>query len=238
MPTDAELRSRFQLPPPAPGVQKIAGLVAGRESATMEEIAEIISSDESMTRRLICMAYPRVSAREGATVDMAISRLGINCVVLLLVGDLLTRAVYDTFSLMVSIQLEADDPALMPIEDHGRLTGTVKFNGTANGQVSLAFSNNLGLLIAARLLGGNDEDEFPPEVVTDAVGEIVNIVTGNLQSRLHDAGLTSQMEVPQVENQNEFPQSEVEGASTEQFFFREGTRGLGVNLCINPFASA
>jgi CheY-specific phosphatase CheX len=238
MPSDADLRVRFQLPPLAPGVKKIASLVAGREKASMEEIAQIIEGDESMSRRVIIMAYPRVAARADATVDMAISRLGINCIIMLLVGDLLTRAVTDTFETMVSIRLETDDPSLMPIEHHGRLTGSVKFNGIANGQVSLAFSNDLGLLSATRLLGGNDDDEFPPDVVSDAVGEIVNIVTGNLQSRLHDAGLESQMEVPEVLVQYGFPKSEVEGASTEQFFFRQATRGLGVNLCINPFSES
>lgn len=231
-----DLRARFHLPPLSPGVQRIAGLVGGRETASMEEIAEIISTDESMTRRLIIMAYPRISARDGATVEMAISRLGLNCTIVLLIGDLLTRAVTETFATMVSILLETDDPSLMPIEEHGHLTASVNFNGRTSGKVALSFSQELSGLIAARILGDGDEGEYPLDVITDAIGEIVNIVTGNLQSRLHDAGLDSKMEIPQVSANQDLVANSIPGASSEQFFFRQGTRGLGVNLCINPFS--
>ncbi len=71
-----DLRAKYQLPAQPPNVQKIAGLVKGRASASMDEITEIINSETGVTQRLISMAYPRQQARQGATVQMATSRLG------------------------------------------------------------------------------------------------------------------------------------------------------------------
>ena len=73
-------------------MQKIAGLAKGRESASMDEITEIISTDSGVTQRLMSMAYPKTAARLGATVQMATSRLGVNRVIVVMVGDLLTKA--------------------------------------------------------------------------------------------------------------------------------------------------
>ena len=230
-----DLRAKFQLAPQPPSVQKIAGLVKGRESASMDEIVRIIDTDRLVTQRLITMAFPRAAARKDATVQMATSRLGITRVIMVIVGDLLTQAVIETFETMVSLPLETDNPSLMPAAEPGQLIGSVKFKGRTNGEVTLMFSPYLSLFITARLMDGNLEDEYPPEVITDAIGEIVNIVTGNLQSRLYDAGLPSEVELPQVMLQSTFPKDTIPGSSSEQFFFHHDTHGLGVNLCIAPF---
>ncbi len=229
-----DLRARFQLPPQPPGVQRIAGLVKGKETSSMDEIVEIIDKDHSVTKRLITMAFPRAAAREGATVQMATSRLGVNRVIVVLVGDLLTQAVIETFETMVAMTLETDDPSAMSMAEHGYLTGTVKFTGQTNGYVTLALSPHLSLLISARLLGGTLDDEYTPEVINDAIGELVNIVTGNLQSRLCDAGLPSEVGLPEVKFQPTLPKDTVAGGSTEQFYFRQGMYTLAVNLSIDP----
>ena len=230
-----DLRAKFQIPPLPANVKKIAGLVRGRQSATMDEIVRIIDTDRLVTQRLITMAFPRPAARRNATVQMATSRLGVTRVIVVIVGDLLTQAVIETFETMVSLPLEIDDPALMPSPEQGQLIGSVKFKGGTNGEVRLSFSPYLSLFITARLTEGNLEDEYSPEVVNDAIGEIVNIVTGNLQSRLYDAGLPSEVGLPEVGLQSTFPTDTIPGSSSEQFFFRNATHGLGVNLCIAPF---
>jgi CheY-specific phosphatase CheX len=231
----AKLRAKFQIAPLPADVDKIAGLVKGKDNSSMEEIVKIIDTDRVVTQRLITMAFPRPAARKDATVQMATSRLGITRVILLLVGDLLKQAVIETFETMVSLSLEIDDLAQMPSPQQGQLIASVKFKGKTNGEVTLAFSPYLSLFITARLMDGNLEDEYPPEVVNDTIGELVNIITGNLQSRLYDAGLPSEVELPEVKLQTSFPAETIPGSSSEQFFFRNATHGLGVNLCIVPF---
>lgn len=232
-----ELRARYGLRPLPPGVGKIAGLVKERQTASMDRITKIIGADSVMTQRLVTMAFPKVAARTGATVNSATSRLGVNRVILVIVGDILKEAVTETFETMISIPLQMDDLSEMPISQPGQLTGTVKFKGKANGQVTLAFSRNLTILVAARLTGGNLEDEYSEEILRDAIGEIVNIVTGNLQSRLHDAGLESEVGLPEVTRPSSFPNDTIPGGSSERFFFHQGMNNLTVNLSIAPFPS-
>jgi CheY-specific phosphatase CheX len=232
-----ELRARYGLRPLPPGVGKIADLVKEKQSASMDRLTKIIGADSMMTQRLVTMAFPKVAARTGATVQSATSRLGVNRIILVIVGDILKEAVTETFETMVSIPLQMDDLTEMPISPPGQLTGSVKFTGKAHGQVTLGFSRNLTTLVATRLTGGNLDDEYPEEILRDAIGEIVNIVTGNLQSRLQDAGLPSEVSVPEVTRPSGFPNDTIPGGSSERFFFHQGSNNLTVNLSIAPFPS-
>ncbi len=228
-----DLRSKFRLAPLPTGVNKIAGLVQGKNSASMDEITNILDPDQMTSQRLISMAYPRPAARVGATVQMATSRLGLNRVIVVLVGDLLTQALMETFETMVALPVEIGNSSAMTSAEHGYLTGSVKFTGQATGQVTLTFSPHLSLLITTKLLGGNLEDH-DAEAIHDAIGELVNIITGSLQSKLCDAGLPSEVGLPEVSYQASLPKEPVPGGSMDQFFFCQGAHTLAVTLSIDP----
>ena len=227
-----DIRNRFHLPPLSPNVQKIAQLVSGRESAPMDEIVKILNCDASLSTRIITMAYPRVAARAGATVESAVSRLGIEYLIVLLIGELLSRAVKETFATMVSIKLEIGDPAKRPADRTQFHAAFVDFTGRANGRVLLEFSPELGYGIASRLLG---ETNFSAELLTDAIGELVNIVTGNLQSQLDALGLGSKMQTPKPATKAIVEQKGIAGSRTEDMYFFEGPLDLCVHLCIKTF---
>jgi CheY-specific phosphatase CheX len=229
-----DLREKFQLAPQPESVSKIARLVKGRANASMDEIAKIIESeDHTVSKRLISMAYPRPNSRIGATVQMATSRLGVNQVIVVMVGDLLTKAVVETFETMLSMTLETDTACAISLADHGYLTASVKFTGQCNGQVTLAFSPHFSMVLAAQLLETGPDDELSAEAINDVIGEIVNIVTGNLQSRLSDAGMPSEVAIPEVRFQRSLSR---EGVS-DQFFFCTGIHTMIVLLTIDPSAS-
>jgi CheY-specific phosphatase CheX len=232
-----DLRTKYNLAPQPVSVDKIAGLVKGRASASMEEITEIIDSNTGVTQKLISLAYPKQAARLGATVQMATSRLGVNRVIVVMVGDLLTKSVIETFETMVEMTLEVND-APVPLADHGYLTGTVRFTGENSGQVTLAFSPHLSLLITAKIMGGDlGGEEHTPEIINDAVGELVNIVTGSLQSKLSDAGLRSEVGLPEVRFVSTLPrEAAIEGGSSDQFNFRCGVHTLVAHLSVDPSA--
>ena len=231
------VRAKFHLPAEPEGVKKIVDLVKGKDSSSMQEIVRIIDTDHMVSQRLIKMAYPKAAARQGATVQMATSRLGVNRVIVVMVGELLSQAVIETFETMVSMTLEKDDSPSISLGDHYLLTGTVKFSGKTNGIVSLAFSPHLTLLLCARLMDGTMDDKYPPEVTHDVVGEIVNIITGNLQSRLCDAGFPSEMGLPEVKYVPTLPKDTVRGGSSDQFFFRHSIYSLAAHLSVDPKSS-
>ena len=231
------VRAKFHLPPQPEAVHKIVDLVKGKERSSMDEIVGIIKSDCAVSQRLIKMAYPKAASREGATVLMATSRLGINNVIVVMVGQLLIQAVLETFETMASMTLEKEEAPSMSMGDHYLLVATVKFSGKTNGIVSLAFSPHLTLLLCARLMDGTMDDKYPPEVTHDVVGEIVNIITGNLQSRLCDAGFPSEMGLPEVKYVPTLPKDTVRGGSSDQFFFRHSIYSLAAHLSVDPKSS-
>jgi CheY-specific phosphatase CheX len=234
----AALRAKFSMRPQPANIDQIAGLVKGRESASMDELNNIITGTQGVTQRLINMAYPRQAARLGATVQMATARLGVNRVIVVMIGDLLTQAAYETFETMASMPLEKDDPTAIAMPEHGFLTGSVKISGKTNGQVTLALSPHLSLIIAAQILGASMDEELAPDVINDAIGELVNIMAGNLQSRLADAGLPSEVSVPDVTFRTTLPKEAVPGGSSDLFFFRHGMHTITLHLTINPSAPA
>jgi CheY-specific phosphatase CheX len=231
-----DLRNKYNLAPQPLVVNKIAGLVKGRSSASMEEINELITTNTGVTQKLITLAYPKQQARIGATVQMATSRLGVNRVIVVMVGDLLTKAIIETFETMVDMKLEVEDRATT-LADHGYLIGTVRFTGENNGQVALAFSPHMAMFLAAHLMGGElGGEEHTPGMINDTVGELVNIVTGSLQSKLTDAGLRSEVSLPEVVYQTSLPKEAVNGGSSDFFFFRSGSHSVVAHLSIDPSA--
>jgi CheY-specific phosphatase CheX len=231
-----DLRAQFKLAPVPGGVDQIAGLVKGKETASMHEITNIINRDRAVTQRCMITAYPKAAAREGATLSMATTRLGLSRVISLIVADLLQQAVVDTFNTMVSLDMKSEDPSQMPMPPGGLLIGSARFTGRATGDVLLAFPHAFSRYITAHLFGGQPEDKWETAVIHDAVGELVNIVTGNLQSRLSDAGLPSEMGLPEVKQAAIFPTVTILGGSSDRFYYRNGNHHLGVNLCISPFS--
>jgi CheY-specific phosphatase CheX len=234
----SDLRAKYKLPPLPPNVQKIAGLVKGRSSASMDEITDIINTDSGVTQRLITLAYPKPSARQGTTIQMATARLGVNRVIVVMVGDLLTKAVIETFETMAEMTMDVVDASSLMPADHGYLTGTVRFTGPTSGKVSLAFSPFLSMMIAAKIMGGGLDDEQSAESINDAIGELVNIVTGNLQSKLSDAGLASEVTLPEVKFESVLTRETNQGASSDEFFFKCGTHTLIAHLSVDPSAQA
>ncbi len=231
-----DLRAQFNLAPVPGGVEQIAGIVNGKDNADMREITKIINRDAAVTQRCMITAYPKAEMRENATLDMATTRLGLSRVISLIVADLLQLAVVDTFSTMIGFQMKAEDPAQMPNPPGGFIIGSARFTGRATGDVLLAFPIPFGRFVTAHLLGASQDEKFTPETINDALGELVNIVTGNLQSRLSDAGLPSEMGLPDVKQQSVFPSVTILGGSSDRFYFRSGDKHLGVNLCISPFS--
>ncbi|HEX4140641.1 MAG TPA: chemotaxis protein CheX [Candidatus Methylacidiphilales bacterium] len=230
-----DLRAQFKLAPVPSGVEQIAGLVNGKESE-MREITRIINRDQAVTQRCMLTAYPKEELRANATLDMATTRLGLSRVISFIVADLLQQSVIETFNTMIGIELQSEDPAKMPAPKGNLIIGSARFTGRATGDVLLAFPQPFGRLITAQLLGGSPEDAWPVESIHDALGELVNIVTGNLQSRLADAGLPSEMGLPTVKQQSVFPTVTILGGTSDRFYFRNGEYDLGVNLCISPFS--
>jgi chemotaxis protein CheX len=108
------------------------------------------------------------------------------------------QAVPDVFLGMLSMELSAETPAPFPLEAAGQIIGSVGFIGEATGIIYLYAGINFAKIITARMLGIEDAEVDPGEMVNDAVGELSNMVAGYVKSRLCDAGSQCTLTIPSV----------------------------------------
>jgi chemotaxis protein CheX len=74
------------------------------------------------------------------------------------------------------------------------MSGSVGLSGKVNGVVYTTFSEQTARHIAEKILGV----EVGEAEVIDAVGELTNVVAGNLKSRLCDLGFNCTLSIPSV----------------------------------------
>jgi|HubBroStandDraft_5_1064220.scaffolds.fasta_scaffold1044075_1 chemotaxis protein CheX len=100
---------------------------------------------------------------------------------MLFTEDVVTEITSSVWKAFLSESDEIAPIALMPA--NASLTGTVFISGSWNGLVSLTCSS-VAAARAAALMFDADVEHVSPADVLDAVGELVNIVGGNLKGML------------------------------------------------------
>jgi chemotaxis protein CheX len=110
-----------------------------------------------------------------------------------------TNAVRGVFKTMLSMPLELEEPPNIASVTTGKhIIGTVGFAGAAMGNVSLFASRDFAREITAAMLGMGLDEIGGDEEVHDVVGEVCNMVGGDLKSRLCDAGFTCSLSIPSI----------------------------------------
>jgi flagellar motor switch protein FliN len=110
----------------------------------------------------------------------------------------------DVFETMFSLKIEAAEAV-----SAGRLTGlrnvsSVCFAGDATGIVSIHVDKELSRRMAANMLGMRTEEIEGEDEIRDMLGELGNIVGGNLKSALTDTGLRCALSTPAVTTGSDF----------------------------------
>jgi len=215
-------------------IKKLARLVDIRQVASLDEIAKVIDNDSALTGPLMRRAYPKAPVREAATLQMATSRVGINYIIVLLITDLITQFVLETFQERAGMALVKDDPSLMLHEGRSYLVATVRFKGKASGTLFFVFSSTMSLQVADRLLGAGEE--MTMENINSAVSEITGIIATNLEAGLTAGRMPCKVDPPVVTLEETYPEERIHGGTNEEFYFRQGSHGLRVHLSVSPFS--
>ena len=95
----------------------------------------------------------------------------------------ISQFVTDTWSAFVSMQVAPTDKPFVPQGKEDTLAGCVQITGKWQGTVTLYAPRELGKKIAANMYGLN-ETEVDNQQVQDIIGEITNIIAGNIKSLL------------------------------------------------------
>lgn len=108
-------------------------------------------------------------------------------------------AVCEVFSTMLNLEAlpdEVDDASPPPISVTG-VSGQISFTGKMNGALYQNFSEKLARICAGRIMG-NDGSGLSEAEINDVVGELTNMVTGNLKSKMADKGFNCTLSIPTV----------------------------------------
>ena len=136
---------------------------------------------------------------------------------------------------MLGLKLESVHPKAVTQFPGEHLLGTIEFSGKAEGRVYLRLSKEGAKRVAAGVLGLKAEELNDAAEINDAVGELLNIITGNFKSNLCDAGLDCRLHTPIVAGANNFDVPTVPGGGLEHMAFRAPQVLLLVDVTVNPW---
>ena len=99
---------------------------------------------------------------------------------------------------MLSMEVNPEPSSPLTPDPDGQIIGSVGFIGEATGIIYLYAGMGFARVITSRLLGFPESEVDPGEMVTDAIGELSNMVVGYVKSRLCDRGLSCTLTIPSV----------------------------------------
>ena len=233
-----ELSRRDGFAPKPESASRLTQLVS-RQDADLDEIAKVINKDPSLRTRLLRVANPEAeNEAEYAieTVEDALMRSGMGCVLVLAMSSPLELALTKTFQTMLSLKIAAADPREIKPLVGEHLVCNIDFSGKVVGHVLLRMSCDAGRLIAAGILGTAAEDLNDPIEIRDVAGELLNIMTGNFKSNLCDAGLECKLSPPEVRITTDFSSVAKRAGSIERMAFSTGAIQIFVEVTANPWS--
>lgn len=110
-----------------------------------------------------------------------------------------TQEVFDT---MLSMDLAEQEHK--EFSGASRIVGSVSLAGSVSGTVNIHVSNIFAAQITANMLGMEFDEIDSEEEVHDVIGELSNMIGGDLKSRLCDAGFTCELSIPSITSGKDF----------------------------------
>ena len=132
----------------------------------------------------------------------------------------ITTALTEVFDTMLSMEVEPFDTDLQELTNGKMFVGSVSFAGKVMGNVRIYLKDTFAHIIAAAMLDMETE-EVEEEEVFDVIGELSNMIGGDLKSRLCDSGMTCELSIPSVMSGSDFKIESMGWLRHEYFAFRQ-----------------
>ena len=110
-----------------------------------------------------------------------------------------TQEVFDT---MLSMELTEQEH--QEFTGASRIVGSVSLAGSVSGTVNIHVSDIFASQITANMLGMELDEIDSDEEVHDVIGELSNMIGGDLKSHLCDAGFTCELSIPSITSGKDF----------------------------------
>ncbi|MBW1780310.1 MAG: chemotaxis protein CheX [Deltaproteobacteria bacterium] len=132
----------------------------------------------------------------------------------------ITNSVYEVFDTMLSMGVQISDRGLYVESDGKRIVGSVGFAGKLMGNVSVHVNEGFARLITAAMLGMEPDEIEGEDEIYDVIGELSNMIGGDLKSRFCDADLTCELSIPSITSGSDFMMETKGWTRHESFVFQ------------------
>ncbi len=104
----------------------------------------------------------------------------------------LISEVIEEFAMMVM------EPAEPDVQVTPEIVGWIDFTGVTRGRLSMACGMQMGSMLAATLLGLDEDEQEAAEKSADAVGEMLNVIGGHVITAMYEASDRITLSLPTV----------------------------------------
>lgn len=139
-------------------------------------------------------------------------------------------AVIEVFDTMLSMSIEPVDEVPEERPTSERIVGAVNFAGEVMGLITIDVSRQFSQVMTASMLDVEVDEIEGPDPVKDLLGEISNIVGGNLKSAFLDAGYDCSISTPSITAGSDFTIESLNMKTFERFVFQSGTDQVWVEV--------
>lgn len=140
--------------------------------------------------------------------------------------------VIELFDMMLSMKLDLSDLESVQDIEGVRTLGMINFAGEVMGSLNLQLSHTFARIITSKMIDKPLEEVKEEEEIKDVIGELCNIVAGNLKSGFCDSGLKCEISPPSITVGDDFRIETLNMARYEQFVFKFYEHDIFVQVCV------
>ncbi|UCD82309.1 MAG: chemotaxis protein CheX [Desulfobacterales bacterium] len=134
--------------------------------------------------------------------------------------EFITNAVREIFDTMLSMDMETVEEPSVANFNGSRIVGSIGFAGLVMGNLNLHVDEAFARRMTAAMLDMETDEIEGSEDIHDVIGELCNMICGDLKSRLCDEGLTCELSIPSITSGKEFTIEAQGWARSERYGFR------------------
>ena len=188
---------------------------AGEETLHVEIAVKFLMEDESDLHSILKLK--KIDISKFQRLDIISS-----------VGD----SIIELFDTMLSLEVDLSDREPFQDFEDFRVMGAVDFAGGVHGSIQFQVSKTFGRMITAGMLGQDLDEVQDMDTVKDVIGEMTNILGGNLKAAFCDTGINCQISTPSLTVGLDFNIEILNMDRYERFAFKLNDHDILVEVCV------
>lgn len=141
-------------------------------------------------------------------------------------------SVTEVFDTMLSMPVETLDAAERVSLPGECLVGSVGFGGAVAGMICMHITEAFSREVTASMLGVKVHEVSGDDDINDAIGEVTNMIAGNVKSLLSSATGSCSLSIPSIARGGNMAVETISSAENQHFVFRHAGQHVLVDLYV------